>query len=180
MDWTVRQAGVEDADHLALIGSASFLETFAGLLDGDAIVDHCQREHSPAAYRDYLKAGGQAWLVEVSPGRAPVGFSLLGSTNLPGSVSDGSDIELKRIYTLSKFHGAGVGAALMQRAVGFGEQRGYNRLLLGVYAGNDRAQAFYAKQGFVKIADRQFRVGNRDYDDVVLARPLMSASAAIS
>ena len=49
--WTIREARTEDAAALALIGAATFLETFAGILDGDAIVGHCAAQHSEAAYR---------------------------------------------------------------------------------------------------------------------------------
>ena len=178
MSWTVREAVFEDADHLALVGGATFLETFAGVLDGDAIVDHCLREHSPAAYRRYLEAGGRAWLVETDPGKAPIGFLLLGAPNLPGSRADGTDIELKRIYTLSKFHGTGIGRELIARAVAHAEKHGFRRLLLGVYAGNSNAQNFYAKHGFTRIADRQFQVGERLYDDVVLAKSLDGGAAS--
>lgn len=172
MDWTVRRATAEDGDRLGLIGCATFLETFAGILDGDAIVAHCTREHSPIAYRRYLETGHLAWLVEAASGTAPVAFSLLGRTELPGSSPDGSDIELKRIYVFSRFHGAGIGAALMQQAIEHAAQQGCRRLLLGVYSGNVRARAFYAKKGFVQIADRRFRVGDREYEDVVLARQI--------
>ena len=177
MDWTVRQAVTADVDRLALIGSATFLETFAGVLDGDAIVAHCAAEHSASAYRRYLEGGSAAWLVEAGTGQAPIGFSLLGSTELPGSVSDGSDIELKRIYTLSRFHGGRIGAELLRHAILHAERQGGRRLLLGVYAGNGRARAFYAKHGFVQIADRRFRVGAHEYDDVVLARKIGGGSA---
>ena len=176
MEWTIRRATMADADRLALIGGATFLETFAGVLDGDAIVDHCAREHSSSTYQQYLISGALAWLVEARCGEAPIGFSLLGTPNLPGSTADGSDVELKRIYALSRFHGSGAGAELMRHAVDHAEESGYRRLLLGVYAGNERARAFYAKQGFSQIADRRFRVGQREYDDVVLARSLNSVS----
>lgn len=176
MDWTLREAATADADRLALIGGATFLETFAGLLDGTAIVAHCVREHSASAYRRYLDQGARAWLVETVAGGAPVGFSLLGRADLPGCSADGRDVELKRIYTLSRFHGGGVGRALMEEAVAAAETGGHERLLLGVFAGNERARAFYAKNGFVQIADRRFRVGDREYDDVVLARPVTFAS----
>jgi GNAT superfamily N-acetyltransferase len=161
-----------DVESLALVGSATFLETFAGYLEGSAIVAHCRREHSADAYREYLDAGGYAWLAEVEPGRAPVGFALLGSTELPGSSPDGSDLELKRIYTLSRYHGSGMGSQLMEAAVDCAREKRARRLLLGVYAGNDRALAFYAKKGFERIADRRFRVGERDYEDIVFARSL--------
>jgi diamine N-acetyltransferase len=80
------------------------------------------------------------------------------------------DVELKRIYVLSRFHGTGVGAALMSAATsGAGAA---SRLLLGVYAGNARAIAFYTKNGFEPIGQRKFDVGGTLYDDVVLGRQL--------
>lgn len=172
MNWMIRQAAETDADRLALIGGATFLETFAGVLDGAAIVSHCVKEHSPASYRRSLDAGCRAWLVETHVGNAPIGFSLVARADLPGSATDGSDIELKRIYALSRFHGTGIGAQLMQQAVEYAEVQGYRRLLLGVYAKNARARAFYAKNGFIQIAVRRFQIGHCEYDDVVLAKPL--------
>jgi ribosomal protein S18 acetylase RimI-like enzyme len=58
----------------------------------------------------------------------------------------------------------------MDAAVFHAQQKRAKRLLLGVYTGNTRARAFYENQGFVQISERQFRVGVRDYDDVVLAK----------
>jgi ribosomal protein S18 acetylase RimI-like enzyme len=170
--WHVRKASADDTERLALVGSATFLETFAGVLDGSAIVAHCQREHSAAAYERYLRFGACAWLAETEAGRAPVGFALLSTADLPGSDPGGGDLELKRIYALSRFHGSGLGAELMQRAVACAMEKQARRLLLGVYAGNDRALAFYAKSGFTRIAERRFRVGDLEYDDIVLASPL--------
>lgn len=166
--WRIREAGPEDARSLALIGAATFLETFAGILDGDAIVGHCAAQHNEAAYVAYLADGGRAWIGEAQPGGAPIGFALVGKPDLAAAL-DG-DIELKRIYSLSRFHGTGLGAALMRQALE--AAIGHRRLLLGVYAGNERALAFYRKQGFSDLGTRQFNVGGKLYDDLVLARPL--------
>lgn len=166
--WTIREAGADDAPALALIGAATFLETFAGILDGEAIVGHCAAQHTASAYRDYLTNGARAWIAEAQPGGAPIGFALVGRPDLAAAI-DG-DIELKRIYSLSRFHGTGVGAGLMKQALA--AANGHLRLLLGVYARNDRALAFYRKQGFADIGTRQFNVGGKLYDDLVLARSL--------
>jgi ribosomal protein S18 acetylase RimI-like enzyme len=91
---------------------------------------------------------------------------------LPGGRGDGTDIELKRIYVLSRFHGSGIGAALLQTAIEASRSSGASRILLGVYAGNDRARQFYRRHGFRQVATRQFTVGGRDYDDTVLALDL--------
>ena len=166
--WRIRQAEAGDVAALSLVATATFLETFAGVLPGGAIVAHCARAYAPEAFAAYLAKGSRAWIAEAAPGDAPVGFTQLTAPDLPGAL-DG-DIELKRIYLLSRFHGTGAGAALMTAAVAGAE--GYRRLLLGVYARNARAIAFYRKQGFEQIGERQFDVGGQLFDDVVLARPL--------
>ena len=167
-DWRLRPAGAEDAAALALIGGASFLESFAGILAADAILGHCARHHQPQAYVDLLAGGARAWLAEAKDGGAPIGYALMGQPDL--AAVQAGDVELKRIYTLSRFHGSGMGAALMAQVVS--AALGYQRLLLGVYQGNARALSFYEKQGFARIGTRQFQVGTRHYDDYILARTL--------
>lgn len=60
--WTVREAFKDDAQRLALIGRATFLETFAGILDGNAIMEHRERTNNAVAYKQYLERGARAWL----------------------------------------------------------------------------------------------------------------------
>ncbi|MGB3739164.1 MAG: N-acetyltransferase [Pontixanthobacter sp.] len=164
-DRTIREASADDADRLALIGAATFLDAFAGVLEAEAIVRHCAAKHSADAYRAALANGGQALLAEAEPGHAPVGFTLVGPPDLEAA-RDG-DLELKRIYTLSRFHGTGLGGALMDAVIA--RANGFRRLVLGVYAQNHRALAFYRKRGFETICTRQFDVGGNLYDDEVLA-----------
>jgi GNAT superfamily N-acetyltransferase len=169
-EWTLRSATIADCDRLALIGAATFLETFAGQLDGDAIIAHCRDQHSASIYRRYLEGGASAWLVELQPGGAPIGFALLAEAELPGSRSN--DQELKRIYCLSRFHGQGLGAALLAKVVEAARSKAAERLLLGVYVANDKAQAFYRRKGFSPLATRLFQVGKNYYEDVVFSLPL--------
>ncbi len=167
-EWSLRPAQDSDAEALALVGAATFLESFAQRIDGPDIIAHCASAHSAQTYRGYLANGGKAWLAETRPWQAPVGYALVTAPDLPG-MEDG-DAELKRIYALAPWHGTGLGGALLDAAIA--GSAGHRRLLLGVYRHNERALAFYAKHGFVPIAERIFRVGSKDHDDLVLARPL--------
>ena len=71
---------------------------------------------------------------------------------------------------LSRFHGSGIAGQLLTAILR--AAHGRSRLLLGVKEDNERAIAFYHKQGFRQISTRQFDVGGKLYDDVVLARTL--------
>jgi ribosomal protein S18 acetylase RimI-like enzyme len=172
----VRRAVAGDAVALSLVGSATFLDTFAGVIDGGDIVAHCAKQHSPAAYDAWLATSDAAiWVAEATSGGAPVGYAVLTRPDLPIDLQP-DDLELKRIYVLSRYHGAGVGPKLMNAAVDEARRRGARRVLLGVYSGNARALAFYAKTGFVRIGARQFTVGAHTYSDHILALPMIGGA----
>lgn len=169
---SIRRARAGDEDALALVGQATFLETFAGILDGAAIVEHCRRAHAAAQYRDWLADPDAAiWLAEICPGNAPVGYAVVARPQLPGADA-ARDLELKRIYLLGRYHGGGAGKRLMEQAIEFAIAAGAERLLLGVYSGNEAAIGFYRRQGFTHLTQRQFNVGGRLYDDHVLSLAL--------
>ncbi|SDW57980.1 GNAT family N-acetyltransferase [Lysobacter enzymogenes] len=169
----IRRAHAGDADALALAGAATFLETFAGILAGADIVAHCRKQHASELYAQSLADPAVAlWLAETAAGAAPVGFAMLTAPYLPLADLRADDLELKRIYLLSRFHGGGTGRRLMQHAVDEARSRGAGRLLLGVYAGNERALAFYARCGYVRVGERRFQVGANTYEDAILALDL--------
>lgn len=167
---TIRACTDADAQALGLVGAATFLETFAGVLDGEAVVAHCGQAHDPDRYHQLLALGCRIWIAEVEPGRAPIGYVVAGPCLLP--IARPGELDIKRIYVLEKWHGSGVGPALMQKAIEYARSDGQERLLVGVYIGNARAQAFYRRSGFEQIGQRTFSVGPRSYEDYVFALKL--------
>jgi ribosomal protein S18 acetylase RimI-like enzyme len=166
----IRRAQLHDAAKLALVGQATFLETFAGVLDGNDILEHGAQEHSLEYYQSHLaRSDAQLWLAETPPGQAPIGYLMTSKCSLPVADVGPDDVEIKRIYVLHRFHGSGVGARLMQTALDCARGAGMRRVLLGVYAKNERAISFYQRHGFQRVGQRQFSVGANRYDDVVLA-----------
>jgi ribosomal protein S18 acetylase RimI-like enzyme len=174
-DACIRLCQPGDEDALALVGQATFLETFAGVLPGSDIVAHCRGQHAPAVYRSWLDGGARVWLAELEPSGAPVGYLVLAPASLPVPDASDRDLEVKRIYLLDRFRGRGIGNQLMIAAETHARHVGATRLLLGVYSRNDRAVAFYERFGFRRVGTRQFRVGEHDYDDFVLSMDLHAA-----
>ena len=172
-DLRLRPCVAGDEAALALVGQATFLETFAGILGGADIVRHCANAHVAEVYRAWLDDPACAlWLAEAAPGEAPVGYAVVAPAQLPLADADPSDLELKRIYLLSRFHGGGWGKRLLAAAVAHARAAGAKRLLLGVYDGNAAAIGFYERCGFRALGTRRFNVGGRDYDDRILGLAL--------
>lgn len=172
-DWTLRRAQAADAEALALIGAATFLETYGGEMPGRDIVAHCRDRHAAVVYAGWLERGWPIWLAEAAQG-APIGYAVLAEPDIPQRAP--GDLELKRIYVLSRRHGSGVGPALFCRVIQEARLRHAPRLLLGAYARNRRALSFYRRRGFAQIGSRTFTVGETTFDDdVVLALDLAGA-----
>ncbi len=190
---TLRRAIAADAAALALVGSATFLEAFTWMLPGADIVTHAARNHTPEAYLAYLAhPDTRVTLAEAAPGGAPVGYAMLTAPELPSFPVQSMDIELKRIYLLSRFRSAATpvlahspitgepepvsglraGQALLEAALADARALGRTRLLLGTHAGNAQAIAFYRKNGFAEAGARTFQVGSQLCCDLIFAKTL--------
>jgi ribosomal protein S18 acetylase RimI-like enzyme len=159
-----------DEGALALVGAATFLETFAGLLTGPDIVAHCRVQHAASQYAAWL-ANTKYRLCIAELRGAAVGFAVLSPPDLPVAVTQ-DDIELKRIYLLHRFQGAGLGRRLLEWSVAQARAMEKRRLLLGVKADNTAALVFYDRAGFVRIGERKFLVGTMLCDDYILSLAL--------
>lgn len=172
MQFTIRTCGLGDEPRLSLVGGASFLEAFAGVLEGDDILAHFHKNHAPEMYAKYMAAPtGRVAVAEVTPGLAPVGYIVCCEPDFPIATSP-ADYELRRIYLLHRFQSLGLGRTLMDKAVTFARELGRTRLLLGVYGKNHDAIRFYEKTGFQQIGERFFTVGSTTHHDAVMARTL--------
>lgn len=172
---SIRRCEPGDEVALSIVGQASFLEAFAGTISGQDILGHCQKQHSIEKYRAYLAdPASTVWIAEVEPGRAPVGYLVLTTPDLPLGDIASTDVEVKRIYLLHRFQGGGLGRRLMQESSNYAAAHGFRRLLLGVYSGNEGAIGFYERLGYRRIGTRQFQVGGSTYHDLIMALELGS------
>lgn len=165
----IRRAGQDDAAALALIGAATFLETYAHLIGVADMLAHVGSKNGEAAYRAFAADPESAlWIAEMPETAAPVGYALLTPPDLPIEIAP-DDIELRRIYVLSKFHGGGLGRRLIEATIAHARAAGKRRLLIGVYSGNDSAIGFYRRMGGEQIGTRRFQVGDALFDDLIFA-----------
>lgn len=75
-----------------------------------------------------------------------------------GFVMVNDDGEAEQVYVGRAFRGSGVAALLLTEAERQLAAAGHDEAFLVVVRGNDRAQAFYAKQGWVDEGDHDYPV----------------------
>jgi hypothetical protein len=76
------------------------------------------------------------------------------------------------MFLLPPWRGSGLGQALLQAALDWAGQAGYRKVVLGVFATNERAIGFYRKMGFQEEGLRrgQYVINGRLEDEVLMAR----------
>ncbi|WP_019961052.1 GNAT family N-acetyltransferase [Woodsholea maritima] len=176
MTLSIRLCEAGDEHALNAVGIATFLETFSGVIDGAALINHCREKHAAEVYASALaNPDHRLWLVGMEPNGAPVGYLHMTLPDLPVAY-DHRHVEIKRIYLLGKTQGTGIGRRLMETAFRDAHARGFEEVLLGVYSKNPSI-GFYEKLGFRQVGTRQFDVGGTLYDDYILGRSLVAETA---
>ena len=161
MEFTVRRCGPGDEAAVSLIGQATILETYAGLTDGNDLVEYVRRELSSEAFREILASDrARVWVAETSVGRCMAGYAVALSEE------DGEPfaaIELKRLYLFHRFHGIGLGKRLMDEVLAFAREKGTRSIRLQVHSKNGNAIEFYERYGFEAVGEELFRAGTGEY-----------------
>ncbi len=167
--WRAAKLGDEQA--LSLLGQATFLATFAFDHPGGPLIQFLQDLHSVEFYAAKLANPEIDIIIGETPLGAPVAYAMLCPPEHP-ELQQAGDWELKRIYLLPGWQGGGNGGALMEQALNVAHRRRAARLLLAVYEVNERAIAFYQRQGFANIGETVFMVADVPFRDMVFARIL--------
>lgn len=76
--------------------------------------------------------------------------------------------ELSKLYVLERFYGKGIGYGLINEAEKEVRENGFKEFNLEVYINNDRAIAFYERQGYASIGNVDFPMESNTYENLVM------------
>ena len=78
--------------------------------------------------------------------------------------------EIRQLYVLNAFQKHGLGSRLLQVALTWLDERGFEPLYVGVWSENVGAQRLYERYGFSKCGEYEFPVGNTRDREFILSR----------
>lgn len=161
-----RTATAVDAPALAAMGRRCFAETFGAFFPATDMALHLERKFGEDALAaEYLDPALRIRMAEADG--EVVAWLKLAPIGLPVPHAPGA-LEVRQLYVLEAWQGAGVAAALMEWAVGTARAAGAPALYLCVWERGDRALAFYRKHGFEIVGHAPFRLGTVLYQDPVM------------
>lgn len=155
----LRRATADDAAALATLAADAFVAAFGHIYRPQDLAAFLAEHKTAEAYLRTVTDPANAVELAEADG-ALAGFCIL---RLPSEFASRSDasrpIELQQLYTDPAMTGRGTGTMLMDWALARARALGCDAVQLSVYSENHGAQRFYARYGFVKIADIEFMVG---------------------
>lgn len=166
-DLTMRIGTLPDAACLAALGSQVWLHTYASSGIRPAIARYVHEHLSPAAFQLQLERPDALTLVAEVDGHL-VGYAIIefGKTCLARSPAFS---HLDKLYVQEYFVGTGIGHALLAKVRAEASRRVRSSALwLTVNSQNQRARAFYARQGFTDIGGTLFDLYGEQHENRIL------------
>ncbi len=160
----IRLALPGDAERYAAAADRLFRQSYGHDAAHAAVMDdHCAKAYAVARIAAQLSAPNVTALVAVS------GADILAFAQI---LATGGDGEIERFYVDRDWHGRGLAQRLMQDVVGRATALGLTSLRLGVWTRNERAIAFYRRQGFVPAGTVDFLLAGLPQSDLMMQRSL--------
>ena len=159
---TFREATAEDAGLISHIHATSWRKAYRGLIARDYL-DRLPDSYWVPSVRAWLSSG-QLYGRLILDGDKPVGACLFGRGRDESHEGWG---EIVSLYLLPEATRQGLGGQLLEEALRLLREDGYDRVYLWALQGNDAADAFYRKHGFLPTDDRvDFQIGGEPVTDV--------------
>ncbi|QKG70541.1 GNAT family N-acetyltransferase [Erythrobacter mangrovi] len=157
----LRPAQPADAPTLAEFGRASFAAAFGHLYRPADLAAFEAETYAVETVAAEIAGSEYSHMLAESDGRLAGYCKMRVPSKLAVHSAASNPIELVQLYADPARTGQGIGAALMDWALGLAHDGGHDAILLSVWSGNTGAQRFYARYDFTKIADIHFRVGEQ-------------------
>ena len=165
----IRVANTSDATSIALLGNATFKETFGHLFhDREDLRIYLEQTFSMEKITKSLaKSNNIYWLALAD--QIPVGYAKL-KINSPSDYIPADRVaQLQKIYILKQYHALKIGRQLQDNLLSRTKKEGYSKIWLSVLATNHKAIAFYRRSGFKAIGEHDFSIGKEHFHFLVLA-----------
>ena len=167
----IRKCDMYDLEMLCELSRSTYRDTFAHLNTPENMDSYLAISFAPQKIACELSNPASCFYFLFADGEL-AGYLKLNEAPAQSDINDPLSLELERIYVKSGFQCGGLGRTLLEKAVLEAQSRGKRYLWLGVWEKNDKALAFYRKNGFYPIGTHTFVMGDDRQTDFIMRKDL--------
>lgn len=170
---SVRTCTLKDIDVLVALSIKTFRDTFDEFNSPENMIRYINTTFTKKIIDHEMKEPGTVFFLAVDDHRA-AGYAKVRTSHPPEGVGSVSTLEIERLYVHREYVGKRVGHLLMQTCLTYARKREVDSVWLGVWEHNERAIAFYQKNGFEKFGQHTFMLGEDAQTDWLMKKDLNS------
>jgi ribosomal protein S18 acetylase RimI-like enzyme len=168
---TIREATLKDLPEVKEVAISSYNDTFSWYNTPENLLHYFQSVYSLDNLEKELSEPKSKLFLAVEDDKIE-GFARLREYSEVEHLLGKNTVELQRLYVLTSAHGKSIGSTLINFAIQYAKDQGYEWLWLGVWEKNYKAQKFYEKWGFEKFSEHTFWQGDDPQIDWLLKKKL--------
>lgn len=170
-DYTIRKINVEDLKELQKISRQTFYETFADSNTEEDMQEFLDEAYASEKLTEELEnPNSEFYFLQV--GDQVAGYLKVNEHEAQTEQVAKNALEIERIYLKNSFQHQGLGLALIKLAEKIANEKNKDNMWLGVWEKNFNAQKFYKKDGFKRVSQHTFVVGDDPQTDFILVKKL--------
>lgn len=163
-------------NQLQEIGKQTFFETFSKENTEENMTKYLEESFSlKRLYEELNSQESEFYFAELN--KNIIGYLKLNFGQSQTELKDNNVLEIERIYVLQEFHGKNIGQLLYEKAIEVAKLRNIYYVWLGVWVENQKAIAFYKKNGFIEFDKHIFQLGNDEQIDIMMKLELNNRKA---
>ena len=171
MNITIKKCTADNLEELILLSKETFYQTFAAQNTAEDMETYLETAFSKdKLYRELCDPNTSFFFLYANESLA--GYLKLNDYPSQTDVNDENSLEIERIYVLKDFQGQGLGRYLMEYSIKTAADNGKNYVWLGVWEKNEKALRFYKNNGFYRIGEHSFVIGNDVQTDYIMRKDL--------
>lgn len=171
MKYTIKKVTINDLKELQAISRETFKKTFDPFTKADDMSVFLRENYaSEKLTREINNPDSRFFFLVVK--KQVAGYLKVNVEKAQTEKLKENSLEIERIYLREKFQHKGLGLALIKYAEDLARKEQKDYMWLGVYEKNLNAQKFYAKDGFKRISQHVYQVGEDPQIDYLLIKKL--------
>lgn len=170
-NFLLRSPTLVDLPKLTRLGAETFTETFGHLYSPEDLQVFLEQVYSDRSVTTELNDPRLTFQVLEDPrDQELVGYVKLGPVHVPIENPPHDAMEVWQLYVRRRLMGRGLGLRLMNWANAEFTARGIGEVYVSVFSENELAIKFYRRQGFEKIGEYGFVVGEQIDHEWIMRR----------
>lgn len=165
----IRAVSLSETAALVTVSRDTFIAAFADTNTAEDMNTYLEQHLSASILAAEQLTSGTSFYFAEEDGSI-VGYLKLNSGGAQKEAAGDNSMEIERIYILPSHWRKGVGQQLLDFAINTAKDSGIIRIWLGVWEHNDRALAFYQRNGFETFGQHPFVLGTDEQTDLLLQR----------